>query len=122
MKVKITLLIIRQDIKLPFEHDKFFEFLVDDNLEFPSTYISTKDEVATLKELFENHLNICFEWCHFEISDFRKSDINECEIIYSIKLPSMLNIEKRGKFISHNNKLELDKFYEKILSRKRRIF
>lgn len=122
MKVKLTLLAIRQDIKVPFEHDNFFEFLVNENSEFPNCYISTKDEITTLKELFEEYLKICFEWCNFEISDFRKSKIDECEIVYVIKLPSMLNIEKRGKFISHNNKLELDKFYERILSRKRRIF
>lgn len=122
MKVKVTLIIIKQDIKCQFEHDDFFTFLINENNSIPSCYISTKDEVETIKNLFECYTKVCFEWCNIELCDFRKVKLDECEVVYSIKLPLINNIEKLGKFISHNKYKTEDKFYERILARKRRIF
>lgn len=122
MKVKLTLIAIRQDINRRFEDDDFFRFLIDNSGDFPSCYISTKDEVETLKSLFESYLSVCFEWCNIDLVDFRRKDLYECEVVYSVKLPLMSNIEKSGQFISHNKSHTMDNFYERILARKRRIF
>lgn len=118
MKTKITLVIINQDLSKNFDSEDYFKFFLTKDLEFPSKYLSTKDEKATLKELFEAYIKIPYEWMSFELCDFRKPAIDECEVIYSCKIKDILNAEKNGKFVSLNEKIYIDKFYGRILSRK----
>jgi len=120
MKVKITIIVGQQDRSKRLDDDNFFRFLVDNNYCLPSRYISTKDEKQTLKELHEDYLNIHYDWVNVNLVAFRKSSTDECEVVYCYNIPAMLNAEKKGKFISHNTKIDLDDFYAEILSTKSR--
>ena len=122
MKVVLTLIVIQQNRNVQYSHDDFFKFLLTDDDRFPCKYISTKDIEETAKELFSEYVNVYFDWTTLELMDFRKLDTTTCEIVYSIKLPNLLGIEKRGKFVSHNHKANIESFYGRILSRKFRIF
>lgn len=122
MKVRLTLLAVVQNVNKSFDNEDFFKFLVTDNYSLPYKHISTKKEQETLKELFNEYINIYFDWTNFELMDFRKLFVDECEVVYSCKLPPMIGMEKRGKFVSHKDNIDLDNFYGRILSRKFRLF
>lgn len=120
MKVRMTIIVGQHDRTKRFDDDDFFKFLVTDSYCLPSCYISTKDEKETLKELHEKYLNVFFDWVNVNLIAFRKIRVDECEVIYSYSIPPMLNAEKSGKFISQNQKIDLDKFYGEILSTRSR--
>ncbi len=122
MKVRLTLIAAVQNIQKNFDNEDFFKFLVTDNQFLPFRYISTKKEDETLKDLFEEYLNVHFDWATFNLEDFRKLLVDECEVVYSCKLPPMFGIEKKGKFVSHKDNIDLEDFYGRILSRKFRLF
>ena len=125
MKVKLTLILSQQDINLDFENDNYFKFFVTDDGSFPSKYISSKDEMETLKELFNQHFNIYFDWATINLADFRKFSTDTCEALYVCKIKTkMLGINKNGKFVSirHAEKLQIEEFYGRILQREFRRF
>ena len=125
MKVKLTLIVSQQDINLDFENDNYFKFFVTDNGSFPSKYISTKDEMETLKELFNQHFNIYFDWATINLADFRKFSIDTCEVLYVCKVKTtMLGINKNGKFTSlnHADHQKIEEFYGRTLQREFRRF
>ena len=118
MKTKLTLLIISQDLSKSFDCSEYFRFFLTRDLDFPNQYLSSKDENTTLKEIFEKYINIPYEWMNFELCDFRKSSINECEVLYSCKIKDILNPEKNGRFVSLNENIFIDEFYGRTISRK----
>jgi hypothetical protein len=64
MKTKISLVVAQYNRGVHFSDDNYFSFLVDDASNIPGKYLSTKNEKETLKELFEEHLDIYFDWLH----------------------------------------------------------
>ena len=122
MKTRLTLLVAVQNIQANIESEDFFRFLVTDSNSLPYKHLSAKKEDETLKELFNEYVNVYFDWANFELEDFRKIFVDECEVVYSCKLPPMFGIEKNGKFVSHKDNIDLEDFYGRILSRKFRIF
>jgi hypothetical protein len=122
MKVALTLIVVQQNPNVQYSHDDFFKFLLTEDGQFPSKYISTKDITDTARDLFSEYVSVYFDWTSIELMDFRKVNTTDCEVVYAIKLPNLLGIEKRGKFVSHNNKPNFESFYGRILSRKFRIF
>jgi hypothetical protein len=122
MKTRLTLIIINQDITKPFDSDDYFKFFLTKDLMFPSQYISTKDEKAVQKELFEKYIAIPYEWANLDLCDFRKRTVDECEVVYSCKINNILDVEKNGRFVSLNEKISIDDFYGRILSTRFRAF
>lgn len=118
MKTKLSLIVAQYNKQLNFSDDNFFKFLVDDGYNIPGIYLSAKNEKETLKELFETYLHIQFDWANVFLLDFRKHMLTECEVIYCCKLFNILGAEKKGKFISHNHKINLDPYYEDLLGKK----
>lgn len=120
MKVKVTIIVGQSDRSKNFEDDNYFRYLVTDGYFLPSKYITVKDEKQTLKELHEEYLNVFYDWVNVNLTAFRKTKIDECEVVYSYNIPPMINAEKKGKFISQNQKIDLDDFYGEILSTRSR--
>jgi hypothetical protein len=118
MKTKISLIVAQYNKQLSPDNDNFFRFLVDDSKNIPGEYLSTKNEKETLQNLFDNHLNIYFDWATVSLLDFRKHLLNECEVVYCCKLFDIMGAEKRGKFVSQNSNIDLDPYYERLLSQR----
>ena len=62
MKVKITFIVLKKDNIIRFSNDNYLKVYLDKDYNFPSKYISTKDEYETLKEICNEHLNIEFDF------------------------------------------------------------
>lgn len=120
MIVRLTLIACQNDHTKNFDSDDYFKLLVNNDYELPSCLISSKDEKQTLKNLYEDYLNVAFDWVNISLLDFRKKSLNECEVVYGCKMPVIINAAKKGMFISHNQKIHLDNFYEQILSSRTR--
>tara|TARA_Y100000310_G_C20551700_1_gene748415 strand:- start:410 stop:676 length:267 start_codon:yes stop_codon:yes gene_type:complete len=88
--------------------------------------MSTKDEYETLKELSDNHFNIDFDWLPKELAGFRRLSQDEVEVIYTTNIPDISKMHKSGGFYSEelvdNMQIELDYYYEDLLSRGTRSF
>ena len=119
MKTKITLLIISCQKNVSPEDATFANIFLDENLKPPSRYISTKSASETIRDMCSYYLNIHPRWLTFEISDFRKCSISECEVVYTCYLPVITDACISGKFHSHLNVPNLDTYYARILSRQR---
>lgn len=118
MKVKITLIVAQQNPQVSVQSNDFLKILVDISNNLPSVYMSTKNEKQTLQELYEKHLNVSFDWATIHLLDFRRINIDLCEVLYGCKMMNILGAENPnyGKFISQNSNLELESYYERILS------
>lgn len=128
MKIKITLLIGQCDNKKSIHSDEFFKIYLTKNDQFPSKWISSKDEKQTLKEIVESYLKLDFEWMKKELADFRivkdKDGNLTAEVVYISYIPEILGILKSGKFLTETelieSKIEVDEFYAEIFSRRGR--
>jgi hypothetical protein len=120
MLVRLTTIICQNDHTKPVDSDDYFKILLDMDHNLPSCLISTKDEKQTLKSLYEEYLNVPFDWLNISLLDFRKKTFNECEVIYGCKMPPIMNAAKKGKFISQNSNIYLDNFYERLISSRSR--
>jgi len=126
MKVKITLIVAKIQKGVPFNHPQFFQIHLTDDNQFPHAYISTKDEQQTLSNLFDTHFHIGFNWVTTELSGFRKVDDREVEVTYISYMPEVLGANRSGSFFSSedikNQNIEVDPYYEKLLSTRSRNY
>ena len=98
MKVKITFIVLKKDNITRFSNDNYLKVYLDKDYNFPSKYISTKDEYETLKEICNEHLNIEFDWIKKELFSFEVLNHAESEVTYIAVLPEILEAEKNGSF------------------------
>ena len=119
MKTKITLLIISCQKNASPEDAIFASLFLDENLKPPSRYISTKSVSETIRDMCSYYLAIHPRWINFEISDFRKCSISECEVTYTCYLPVITDACSSGALYSHQEIPELDPYYARLLSRQR---
>ena len=126
MKIKLTFILGKCLKELPVNHPLYFQIYLTEDQQFPCGYMSTKDEYETLKEISDQHFNIDFDWLPKELAGFRRLGQNEVEITYMAHLPEISRIHKSGSFYSEEvldtMKIELDPYYEKLLSRRGRAF
>ena len=68
--------------------------------------------------------NVYFDWANIDLSDFRRISIEDCEVLYSCKIPPMLGVEKSGEFIPMSKKDEanIEEFYGRTIQRLFRSF
>ncbi len=100
MKVKITFIILKKDNNVSVTSDSHLKVYLDDDYQFPSRYISTKDQYETLKEIHEDYLNVDFDWIKKDLFSFEVLNYQECEVIYLACLPQINEAEKTGSFYS----------------------
>ncbi len=98
MKVKITFIILKKDNNVSVTSDSHLKVYLDDDYQFPSRYISTKDQYETLKEIHEDYLNVDFDWIKKDLFSFEVLNNQECEVIYLACLPQINEAEKTGSF------------------------
>jgi|DEB0MinimDraft_10_1074344.scaffolds.fasta_scaffold238832_2 hypothetical protein len=118
MKTRLTLIVGQYNKFLSYSDDNYFKVLLDGSQDLPKRYLSTKNEKETLKELWEEYLEIYFDWANINLIDFRKYMINECEAIYCCKLFHIFGATKKGKFVSHNSNIRLDPYHEELLAKR----
>lgn len=118
MKTRVTLIVGQFNRFLQYSHDDYFKVLLSDSNDIPSKYLSTKNERETLKELWEEYLEIYFDWANINLIDFRKYMIDECEAIYCCKLFHIFGANHKGKFVSHNSSIKLEPYYEELLAKR----
>ena len=124
MRVRATLIVAQQDLRSSWQSDDYFRFFLTEDYRFPSSFISTKSENDTVKDLFEKYFNVYFDWANVQLSDFRRVSIEDCEVLYSCKIPAMLGVEKSGKFIpiSKKDEIDIEEFYGRTIQRLFRSF
>lgn len=115
MKSKITLLVVSAERGASPEETTFARVFLTEKMQPPSRYISTKEVSHVIMEMSQYYFNMHPRWLTFEIADFRKSDIDECEAVYICYMPIIDDACKNGKFIPHNQ-LKLDSYYARVLS------
>ncbi len=97
MKTKITLLVM-EVLERPRTNGVIpLKILVDNrNVEPIYKYISTKSEMDTISELLLEYSNLEITYCYPELVDFiHEKSSDECEVVYTVKLPSQLIKPKR---------------------------
>ena len=126
MKVKMTLIATQRRLQVEMGDDTFFRIFFTNEKKFPSIYITRGNEKETLKQLVDKYFHCGAEWLCPELLDFRLATNNECEVIYASYMPHIYDINKSGHFISdeqlEENNIEIDPYYEELLSRKSRGF
>ncbi len=98
MKVKITFIILKIDKNVSITSDSHLKVYLDDDYEFPSKYISTKNEYETLKELWDCYLSVDFNWIKKDLFSFEVLNNQECEVLYIACLPQINEAERSGSF------------------------
>lgn len=119
MKIKFTLLFTHFHKNIDMMDLDHAHVFLNDDLEFPSCYlIKRKPEEAITKICHEN-FRFDPSWLYSSIVDFRKTDEEEYEAVYSSSRPAIANSNKVGKFYNMKELLSLDKkiepYYEQIL-------
>jgi len=124
MKIRITLIVAKNQKNVPFNHPQFFQIYLTDNQQFPRGYMTTKDENQTLSDLFGKHFHLDFDWMLTELAGFRKTDDGEVEVTYISYMSEVLGSNKSGNFFSsediRSQNIEIDAYYEKLLSERSR--
>lgn len=125
MKIKITLLLAQIDKKRSIADEGYFKIYLNNQNEFPSKLLYSKDEKETLKQISDNYFNIDFEWLKINIADFRVLDINGeriGEVVYITYVPEILGIIKSGKLVSESylkeQNINIEDFYGQIFTKK----
>lgn len=120
MKTRVSLIVANQDRNADMMSDRFFSVYVDDNDEIPIKYISSKDEEETLKELWEEHFDVAYEWAYIELADFWKPEPDTCEAIYVCMTPAIRGMNKGGSFCGQNSGVRFNERHERIIAFKLR--
>ena len=122
MKVRITYVILKKDPSVRITHDSHIKVYLDENQQFPSAYISTKDEYETLKQISDKHLYVDFDWIKKDLSSFEVLNNQECEVVYSAYIPHISDAEKIGSFYTFKELsdmgIKLKSNYEKAIFRR----
>ena len=108
MKVKITYIILKKDKNINMANENHIKIYLDDNHQFPFRYISTKNELETLKEISNQHLYVDFDWIKKDLFSFEVLNNQECEVLYVAVLPEITDAEKVGSFYSIKELLDMD--------------
>ena len=94
-------------------------FYLDDDNNFPSRYISTKNELETLKQISDHHLYVDFNWIKKDLFSFEVLNNQECEVVYIACLPQITDAEKNGSFYTlpelSDMGIELKQNYERAI-------
>ena len=124
MKIRITLIVAKNQKNVPFNHPQFFQIYLTNDQQFPCGYMTTKDENQTLSDLFSKYFYIDFDWMLTELAGFRKTDDGEVEVTYVSYMSEVLGSNKSGSFLSSEDiksqNIEIDTYYEKLLSERTR--
>tara|TARA_R110002051_G_C8713193_1_gene495831 strand:- start:273 stop:662 length:390 start_codon:yes stop_codon:yes gene_type:complete len=119
MKIKVIFIVLKKDNNIGASNDKHLMVYLDDSYQFPSSYISTKNEYETLKDLSNKHFELDFEWMKKELFDFSVLNNQESELIYLSCIPEVLQAEKNGSFYTlpelHDIGIKLKKNYERAI-------
>lgn len=117
--IKLSVVITFVDQSFPQSHFNYYRILVDKNHEIPSKKLSILNKTLEedLKELYNEHIKVDFEWPVKFLSNCRKTN-NNIEITYCCQLPFIRDCYKNGSVITVNQYLnkETDPYYAEIIS------
>jgi hypothetical protein len=124
MKIRITLLLIQCNTKLPRNDPNSVKLLLDEDDNIP--YIDThKDVEESLRELCTKYLKVDYDWLLKELVDFRVVKDSKYpytfvgEAVYTTNVPPIDGALISGKLLSleeiYSRNIGVDEFYERIL-------
>lgn len=126
MKIKLTFIVAQSVKTVNFIDPRYFKIFFTDEYKIPSGYMSTKNESDTLREISDKYFNTDFDWMHKQIAGFKRINDKECEVVYITYVPEILGSNKSGFFLSSHElekyNIELDSYYEELLSQRSRGF
>lgn len=117
MKTKISIIVI----EVTHDYDPYgmtnVRFLVDDNYQFVSKYLSSKSLNETIQDLLYKYTSIDIRLYYPELADFvHKETELESEAIYVLKLPKDLFSVKEGYLLTADQ-FEIGERYERAIRR-----
>ncbi len=117
MKSRITLLIL----ELPHSQYKPWDghksrFVVDDDGNFLSKYVTHKTIPETLQDLMYEYTNLDMRYFNPVLKDFvHEKNSNECEAIYSLNITRDTISLHRGYLCDANQVVNIEEKYERII-------
>jgi len=119
MKTKITLLFTQYSRQLCMTDFNHINIFFTDNLKFTSCYLGSKYPEEALENIYAEHFRTDHSWFCPQLSGFRKTNLSECEVVYSSSRPLIPNINKTGQFNNMfdvlSQKIEIEPYYEQLL-------
>jgi len=126
MRVRLTFIVVQSVKNLHFSNPRHFQIFFTDDSQIPYGYMSTKDEHETLREISDKYFHTDFDWMDKKVFGFRRLNQEECEVVYGAYVPEILGSNKSGFFMPDCNlkkyNIEMDVYYEELLSRRSRGF
>lgn len=115
MKTKISIIVT----EVTHDYDPYgmtnARFLVDDDHNFISKYLSVKSLNGTIQELLYEYTSIDIRLYYPQLTDFiHEEKSSECEVIYVLKLPKDLFSVKEGYLLTADQ-FEVKEKYERSI-------
>ena len=119
MKVKVTLLFTQYDRQLCMTDFSHINIFFTDSFKFPSCYLGSKHPEEALEKIYAENFLTDQSWFCPQLSGFRKTDLDEHEIVYSSSRPIIPNLNKTGQFKNMiditSQEIEIEPYYEQLL-------
>lgn len=115
MKTKLSLIIM--EITHVFDNYGYdnARFLVDDEYDFISKYISVKTVEDTIQDLLYEYTNIDTRLYYPSLVDFfHEASSSECEVVYLLKLPRDVISIKKGQLLT-GHQFNIEEKYERSI-------
>lgn len=111
MKTKLSIIIM----EVMHSFDRYgpdnTRYVIDDNNNFISKYISVKDVDETIQDLLYEYTNIDIRLYYPKLVDFfHEASSSECEVVYLLKLPKDVISLKKGKLLTSQQFKTEDKY------------
>lgn len=118
MKTKITLLVMEVFDRQRTNGVVPLRFLVDENYEPISGYVSTKSEMDTITEILQEYSFLEVVYCYPQLSDFiHEAGSSECEVVYTISMPEhLIRVKNKGMLVDLEE-VHLKERYGKTIER-----
>lgn len=117
MKTKLTLLVLEVCDRAQRNGVVPLNILVNSEKKPLSRYISTKSLDDTLSEVLSKYSNnLSLKYCQAYLSDFfHEQGSNECEVVYTVKMPQNMISPSRYSQIIDMNKANIEKKYARTI-------
>ena len=119
MKIKVSLLFTQYNSMLKITDYNHIAIFFNDDLKFPSCYLGNKDPYEALENIYFENFRVDKSWFLPKVSDFRKTDQLDYEIVYTSSRPLIPNMNKAGHFYTmyeiQSKNIEIDPYYEQLI-------
>ena len=112
MKTKVSIIIIEVISNYQYCGPSNVRYIVDDDYNFISKYISTKSIDDTINDLIVKHTDIDPRYSKINLADFiHQEGSTESEVVYVVTVPADSVIIKEGRTVN-SDEINIERKYE----------